>query len=54
MVIRNKLSKERCGADKYNNLVLVNNEISNQIDEKDIAKIDNIAGTRFIIFLEVN
>lgn len=40
MIIRNKLPKEKGGTDKYHNLVLVNKEISNLIDEKDVLKIN--------------
>lgn len=37
-VIRNRLPKDKGGTDKYQNLVLVNKEISSLIDEKDILK----------------
>lgn len=40
MVLRNKLPKNKGGTDKYHNLILVNNEISNLIDEKDILKLN--------------
>jgi RNA-directed DNA polymerase len=39
MVTRNRLPKKKGGTDKYHNLVLVNEEISNLIDEKDILEI---------------
>jgi len=38
MIIRNRLPKDKGGTDKYQNLVLVNKEISNLIDEKDLLK----------------
>ena len=41
MVIRNKLSKEKGGTDKYHNLILVNKEISNSVDEKYAHKINH-------------
>jgi len=40
MVIRNIVPKENGGTDKYHNLVLVNNEISNLIDETEELKIN--------------
>lgn len=40
MVIRNIVPKENGGTDKYHNLVLVNNEISNLIDEIEELKIN--------------
>ena len=38
MAIRNRIPKNRGGTDKYQNLVLVSEEISNFIDEKDLLK----------------
>lgn len=41
MVLRNRLPKEMGGTDKYQNLVLVNKEISGLIDEIDVQKAKN-------------
>jgi group II intron reverse transcriptase/maturase len=38
MIIRNRLPKNKGGTDKYQNLLLVNKEISSMIDEKDLQK----------------
>lgn len=38
MIIRNRLPRDKGGTDKYQNLVLVSEEISNLIEEKDMLK----------------
>lgn len=40
MVLRNKLPKNKGGTDKYHNLILVNEDVSYLIDEKDMLKIN--------------
>lgn len=40
MITRNKLPKNKGGTDKYHNLILVNEEISCFIDEKEEDKIN--------------
>ena len=42
MVLINRIPKEKGGTDKYDNLVLVDKDICNLIDEKDILKINEL------------